>query len=297
MSLHTWRPQDSCKPSSCSTFMLNSHWGRAATGKKEKKSCIYGHRVTLLMSELLWPCKLWPVRLPCQGEGFSRQEYWSVLANTGCLTLLEHYIFCCPSRQLPWVPGAARTPATQAAAPSSCSTLTGSGLPQAKNVLHLCTQGCFGRVWLFVTMWTMVCQSSLSVGFSRQEYWSVLANTGLHTLLEHHISCCPSCQLSCLPDAVRTPAIQAAARPPYLALTGANPSLPGQPQEQTPVGNPHAEVEIKPQLKPRGRVAEEEGPKPSHQLYKLKVKSNQLADSVSVEYINGHWEFPQKKMH
>ena len=193
--------------------------------------------------------------------------------------------------------GAARVPKSQAAAPSSCSTLTGSGLPQAKNVLHLCTQGCFGRVWLFVTMWTMVCQSSLSVGFFRQEYWSVLANTGLHTLLEHHISCCPSCQLSCVPDAVRTPAIQAAARPPYLALTGANPSLPGQPQEQTPVGNPHAEVEIKPQLKPRGRVAEEEGPKPSHQLHKLKVKSNQLADSVSVEYINSHWELPQKKMH
>ena len=127
-----------------------------------------------------------------------------------------------------------------------------------------------------MTLWTVVCQSSLSVGFTRQEYWSVLAITGLHTLLEHHISCCPSCQLSCVPDAVRTPAIQAAAPPPYLALTGANPSLPGQPQEQTPVGNPHAEVEIKPQLKPRGRVVEEEGPKPSHQPYKLKVKSNQL---------------------
>ena len=31
----------------------------------------------------------------------SRQEYWSVLANTGCHTLLEHYISCCPSHQLP----------------------------------------------------------------------------------------------------------------------------------------------------------------------------------------------------
>ena len=71
--------------------------------KRKKKSCIYGHRVTLVMSESLWPCKLWPAKLLCQGEGFSRQEYWSVLANTGCLTLLEHYIFCCPSQQLPWV--------------------------------------------------------------------------------------------------------------------------------------------------------------------------------------------------
>ena len=46
---------------------------------------------------------------------------------------------------------------------------------------------------------------------------------------------------------------QAGAPPAYLALTGANPSSPGQPQEQTQVDNPHAEVEIKPQLKPRGR--------------------------------------------
>jgi len=32
-------------------------------------------------------------------------------------------------------------------------------------------------------------------------------------------------------------------------------SPPGQPQEQNPKDNPHAEVEIKPQLKPRGSVA------------------------------------------
>ena len=37
--------------------------------------------------------------------------------------------------------------------------------------------------------------------------------------------------------------------------------------------DPHAEVEIKPQLKPRGSVAKEEDPKPSHQLYKLQIKS------------------------
>ena len=36
---------------------------------------------------------------------------------------------------------------------------------------------------------------------------------------------------------------------------------------------PHAEVEIKPQLKPRGSAAKEEDPKPSHQLYKLQIKS------------------------
>ena len=40
--------------------------------------------------------------------------------------------------------------------------------------------------------------------------------------------------------------------------------------------DPHAEVDIKPQLKPRGSVTKEENPKPSHQLYKLQIKSNQL---------------------
>ena len=37
--------------------------------------------------------------------GFSRQN-----------TLLEHYISCCPSHQLPWVPGAARPTVAQAVA-------------------------------------------------------------------------------------------------------------------------------------------------------------------------------------
>ena len=86
----------------------------------------------------------------------------------------------------------------------------------------------------------------------------MLANTGYHTLLGHYISCCTSHQF---PGAAKTPTTQAAAPAPHLALTGANPSPPGQPQEQTPVDDPHAEVEIKPQLKPRGSVAKEEDPK------------------------------------
>jgi len=143
----------------------------------KKKSCIYAHRATSVVSNSFWPCRLWPARLLCQGGRFSRQEYWSILANTGCHTLLESCISCCPKHQLPWIPGAARTPATQQTTP-----------------------------------------------------------------------------------------------PPHLALTGANPSPPGQPQEQNPVDNPHAEVEIKPQLKPRGGVAKKEDPKPSHQLYKLQIK-------------------------
>ena len=35
--------------------------------------------------------------------------------------------------------------------------------------------GRFGHLWLFVTLWTIGCQISLSVEFSRQEYWGGLS--------------------------------------------------------------------------------------------------------------------------
>jgi len=91
-----------------------------------KKSCICAHRVASAVFNCLWPCGLWPARLLCQGGQFSRQEHQSELAHTGCHTLLERYISFCPSRQPPWVPGAARAPATQAAAPPAHLTLTGA---------------------------------------------------------------------------------------------------------------------------------------------------------------------------
>ena len=47
MSLHTWCYQGTHKSSSCATFVLNSHWGRAATGKKSLVSTCAG---------LLWLC-------------------------------------------------------------------------------------------------------------------------------------------------------------------------------------------------------------------------------------------------
>ena len=37
-----------------------------------------------------------------------------------------------------------------------------------------CMVSCFSRVRLFVTLWTAARQASLSMGFSRQEYWSGL---------------------------------------------------------------------------------------------------------------------------
>ena len=42
-----------------------------------------------------------------------------------------------------------------------------------------CVLSCFHRVRLFVTLWTVARQAPLSMGFSRQEYWS-----GLHALLQ-----------------------------------------------------------------------------------------------------------------
>ena len=90
---------------------------------RQRKSCNYACRVTSV-GPTLRPCRLWPASL-LSGRGLSRQEYWSVLDKTGCHTLLKHSISCCLSHQLPWVPGAARTQATQAAAPPPLLALTG----------------------------------------------------------------------------------------------------------------------------------------------------------------------------
>ena len=38
----------------------------------------------------------------------------------------------------------------------------------------VCLLSCFSRVHLFATLWTVACQATLSMGFSRQEYWSGL---------------------------------------------------------------------------------------------------------------------------
>ena len=48
--------------------------------------------------------------------------------------------------------------------------------------------------------------------------------------------------------------------------------------------DPHVEVEIKPQLKPRGSVAKEKNLKPSHQLYKLQIKSTQSTNQTLCVY-------------
>ena len=75
MSPHTWCLQGPRKPGSCATFMLNSHWGRAATGKKILAS-FYVHRVARSCPTLCDP-------LDCGLPGFSVRERGSPGKNTG----------------------------------------------------------------------------------------------------------------------------------------------------------------------------------------------------------------------
>ena len=77
MFLHTWRRQGPRKPSSCTTFTLNSHWGRAATGKRNSLAFVRTGSLQLC------PTLCDPVDCGLPGffvrEGFSRQDtgaYW-----------------------------------------------------------------------------------------------------------------------------------------------------------------------------------------------------------------------------
>ena len=58
MSLHTWCYQGTHKSSSCATFVLNSHWGRAATGKKVLPLCVQGHFASVRLFAYLLDCGL-----------------------------------------------------------------------------------------------------------------------------------------------------------------------------------------------------------------------------------------------
>ena len=117
MSLHTWHCQGPRKPSSCTTCTLNSHGGRAATGKK--KSCIYAYRVTSVVSDSLQPCRLWPARLLCQGG----------VLQARILECIDQYWLPYPTRALyfllPWPSTPLSTWCCQNPCnPSSCTTST-----------------------------------------------------------------------------------------------------------------------------------------------------------------------------
>ena len=40
--------------------------------------------------------------------------------------------------------------------------------------IYVCVLSCFSHVQFVFTLWTIACQAPLSMGFSRQEYWSGL---------------------------------------------------------------------------------------------------------------------------
>ena len=48
------------------------------------------------------------------------------------------------------------------------------GVLTAESPWHACLLSCFSSVWLFVSLWVVAHQAPLSMGFSRQEYWSGL---------------------------------------------------------------------------------------------------------------------------
>ena len=85
MSLHTWCVQSPHKPSSCATFMLNSHWGRAATDKKN--SSFFVCRVARSCPTLCDP-------LDCGLPGFSVRERGSPGKNTGVYWPILVAILC-----------------------------------------------------------------------------------------------------------------------------------------------------------------------------------------------------------
>ena len=118
MSLHTWCHQGPRKSSSCTTFMLNSHWGRAATGKKKS--------LAFMRTESLQLCPTLCNPVDCGLPGFSVRE--RVLQ----VRILEHigqdwlpYLFRALYFLLPWPPTPLSTWCCQNPCdPSSCTTFT-----------------------------------------------------------------------------------------------------------------------------------------------------------------------------
>ena len=56
----------------------------------------------------------------------------------------------------------------------SGSLSPGNPYPICLQVQRACVLSHFSRVRLFATLWTVACRTPLSMGFSRQEYWSGL---------------------------------------------------------------------------------------------------------------------------
>ena len=89
MSLHTWRHQDPCKPSSLPpslSALTGIELPQQKKKKKNFKSCVHACRVALVPSASLRPWRLWPARLLCRRGGTPGKNTGVFLANTGCHT-------------------------------------------------------------------------------------------------------------------------------------------------------------------------------------------------------------------
>ena len=65
-----------------------------------------------------------------------------------------------------------RGPCPQITPPAPILGSTSLGIKSLSEIF--CMQSHLSGVWLFATPWAIACQAPLSVGFSRQEYWSGL---------------------------------------------------------------------------------------------------------------------------
>ena len=177
-------------------------------------------------------------------RGLSGQEYWSILASTGCNTFLEHCISCYPSCQPPLSTWCRQNPCN----PSSSTTSTpGPHSGKLKPSRAACGSSAPVRAereggaaaWLAGTLVASSVQGHKLP--PRQELWPYQSLfSGLLKLVIRRL----------------------------LWLVFLRSSSRWTTSRATPVDAPHVEVEIKSQLKHRGSVAKDEKPKPSHQLYK-----------------------------
>ena len=139
--------------------------------------------------------------------------------------------------------------------PSSCTTFMfnphGGRAATGKKHLTSSMQGRFGPVRLFApSLWTVACQASLSGRWVLQA--RILEPIGQYWLpyLLGHCFLLPEPPAPLRTWCCRNPCDPSSCMTSTPGPQGANPSPPGQPQEQTPGDGPHAEVGIKPQVKP-----------------------------------------------
>ena len=110
-------------------------------------------RFLLAVTFPLFPHPLQPHLLPC----------WSSSWQTHCCRVLFYWPFLQPG-------GSSNSDIYVASFLTSFKTMLKSHF--LIRVYCACMLSRLSLVWLFVTLWTLACQALLSMGFSRQEYWS-----------------------------------------------------------------------------------------------------------------------------